>query len=243
MGLFGRAARAVLLAGAVLGSGCGTRAPQPAPDNVTDPSFNPPARDSLIVLLPPVAPAGVDLAAGEEMLVTQIETQLRAAGYRVETLPGSEYDRLWSREVAAVGGIFDATSGAHRPQAQAEALSSLARHVCEDKGCALLVRQRMAVRSARLAGTYAEWDGMRRQVPTTDDPSRSYRYSGSTTALSVELTAIDARGGFAFRRFGGAALPFEINNRELKSELRRDLFASDAEVAAGARLALEPLTR
>lgn len=228
---------------AILLVGCTIPAPLPAPDNTVEPTFTVPSKGSLIVLLPPTQSAGAGMAPAANMMGAQSSAQLSAAGYRVATLDRADYNKLWSQEAAAVGGVFDATTGEQRLQALADALSSLARRVCKEKGCALLVRQRVVLRSAKFAGATAEWDGTRKQVRYSDMPNVGPRLSGTSLALSIELTAITDKGGFAFRRFGGAALHFDINARDVKSEIRKDLFASDKEFAEGVRLALEPLVQ
>jgi len=225
---------------AVLAS-CAAPAPLPAPDNATAPNFAPPSKGSLIVLVPPPQSKGTEV--GENMMGTQLDSQLKAAGYRVATLQRDNYEQLWSQEAAAVGGVFDGASGAVRPQALATALASLARRVCEEAKCALLIRQRLVSRQAKLEGSQAEWDGTRQQIRLSNTHSRDYRFSGTTSALSVELIAVTDRGAFAFRRFGGATLPFETNIRETKNELRKNLFGTDTEITEGVRVALEPLTK
>jgi len=53
--------------------------------------------------------------------------------------------------------------------------------------------------------------------------------------------AIASDGAPAFRTFGGAALPMHGDMDEAKQTLRKDLFANDAEIADGVRIALAPL--
>ncbi|MGC3965786.1 MAG: hypothetical protein QM803_21360 [Rhodocyclaceae bacterium] len=216
------------------------QSPRLAPDNDIAPTFTAPAKGALILLLPPPQTQGME--KGENMMGAQLDAQIRSAGYRAETLPRAEYDRAWSQETAAVGGIFDGNTGALRPEAFTTAMASLAKKLCEEKKCALMIRQRLVARNATLMGYWAEWDGARQMIRLSNESGMDYRFSGSTAALSVELLALTGRGGFAFRQIGGATLPFATNVVEKKSELRRDLFDSDAEIAGGVRIALAPLT-
>ncbi|MFT4174255.1 MAG: hypothetical protein QM639_16950 [Rhodocyclaceae bacterium] len=213
----------------------------PAADNAIEAGFTRPPPGALIVLLPP--PRTETFEKGEAMMGKQVDAQLKALGYRVMTLERADYEQHWSRETAAVGGIFDSASGAIRPQAYATALSALARHVCAEQQCELLIRQRLVVRSAQLGGSRASWDGTYQRIPVSSSNGMGYSFRGSATALSVELTAVTGQGGFAFRHFGGAALPYEANIRDRKHEFRLDLFEADTEVAEGVRIALEPLAQ
>lgn len=218
---------------------CAAPKPRPAADNRVDPNFKPPPAGALIVLLP--EPQTPPIEAGEVFMARQLEQQLMSAGYRVAKLSRSNYAEIWPQEVASVGGLFDAATGAPRPQAYGVALSRLARRVCEELKCALLVQQRLLKRSAQLDGSVAEWDGQRLPIPVKDIPGREARFSGSAPGLSVELFAMTAEGRLGFRTYGGATLPYRTNMQESKNELRQTLFADDREVADAVRIALEPL--
>jgi hypothetical protein len=220
--------------------GCESLTPRSAPDNSIAQNFVATPKGALIVLIPPPQSEGLEL--GERMMGAQLFTQLKKSGYRVATLQRKNFEELWSQEAAAVGGVFDPVSGAIRPQASATAMASLALRVCEEAKCSLLVRQRLVIRNAELDGQKAEWDGVRQSIPTTNvNNSEDHRFSGSTPALSVELLAITSKGEFAFRSYGGATLPYETNFRESKTQLRKNIFKSDKEIAEGVRVALLPL--
>jgi hypothetical protein len=98
-------------------------------------------------------------------------------------------------------------------------------------------------RRAKLEGTQAEWDSVRQPIRLTNSGCYEYRMSGETFALSLEVLAIAHTGAFAFRRTAGVTLLFETNVKEVKSELRADLFPNDAEVANAVTIALEPLVK
>lgn len=219
---------------------CAAPEPKPAPDNVQSRNFAAPPSGSLIVLLPP--PGSREIAAADNFLNRQLTTQLQSAGYQVSTFDRQRYNELWSQEVAAVGGIFDAQTGAAKPQAHAVALSRLARRICSDGQCALLLHPRIVRRSATLKGSVAEWDGQRKEIPLKGNGSRDYRFTGNTLGLSVELVALTADGKLGFRTFGGISLPYQSDVHEKRSELRTDLFSDDRDVASGVRIVLEPLT-
>lgn len=221
--------------------GCATKLPLPASDNATAENFVPPVKDALLILLP--APQSKGTEEGENIMSLQLQAQIKAAGYRVAVLQKANYEQLWAQEVRAVGGIFDGATGAVRAQAFATAMGSLARRVCAEAKCALMIRQRMVIRSAKVEGTQAEWDGTRLPLRISDADGMDYKFNGTTSGLSIELVAVTDKGLFAFRRFGGAAIPFETNLKEAKNELRKDLFKTDTEIARGVRLALEPILR
>jgi hypothetical protein len=223
----------------VLATACATPMPKAAIDNVRGKNFSAPAVGSLIVLLPALGTKEVE--AGENFMAAQLGAQLQAAGYRVATLTRPNYSDIWSQEVAAVGGVFDQTTGAWKAEAYALALSNLARRVCDEAKCAMVIQQRLVPRTARLDGAVAEWDGQSRSVPVKNTSPREFRFSGTTTALSVELLAVMANGAMGFRTYGGATLPFQTDVQESVNKLRPNLFSNDREVADGVRIALQPL--
>jgi hypothetical protein len=230
----------LLAAVALLMAACAAPKPKSSPDNVRGTDFVPPPAGSLIVLLP--APQTPDLSAGENFMSAQLGSQLRSAGYRVGLLDRANYDEIWAQEVMAVGGLFDPATGAPKPLAHGLALSKLARRVCEEAKCALLVQQRLVSRSATLEGSMAEWDGQARPIPLKNARPGEYRFNGTTRAISVELVALTAEGKLAFRSYGGLTIRFQTNMQEAKAEPRPDLFADDRETAEAVQLALEPLT-
>jgi hypothetical protein len=224
---------------AVALAACASTEPSPAADNRVPRSFAPPSRGSLVVLLP--APKADDLQAGQTLMTQQLHRQLVAAGYRVALLDAGNHDVVWGQEVAEVGGIYDPGSGALRSAAYAKALSSLARRLCDELKCALVIQQRLAVRDTKLSGSSAAWDGQRRRVPVVGTYGDTLSFSGTGVGLSIELTALSADGSPAFHTFGGASLPYRADASHAQHALRADLFADDREIADGVRLALNPL--
>ena len=171
----------------------------------------------------------------------QLGLQLQQAGYKVVVLNRDNYNKLWDEAIASVGGIFDPATGALRTQAYAQALSGLAIHVCRETGCTLMIQPRLVQRSAELRGSSAVWDGQQTLIPAEGHRQYDYRFSGTTHALSVELMAVTSTGAWAFRSYGGASLIFAFNSDRERSEIRRDLFRNQQEVAHGVRIALTPL--
>ena len=221
-------------------SGCASIAPSPAADNRVAKGFLPPPQGSLVILLP--EPKSKDFSKGEAMLAKQLHRQLTAAGYKAAILDATNYDELWREEVAAVGGIYDPVTGALRHEAYASATSALAKRICDELKCALVVRQRFLARKASLEGMMAQWDGQQRHIPVSQGGvSKTYSFSGSTYGISVELLAIAGDGAFAFRMYGGVSLPYQTNIHEVRNEIRPDLFSDDKEIADGVRIALGPL--
>lgn len=158
------------------------------------------------------------------------------------TLTRSNYETLWAQHSTAVGGVFDPSTGAQRNEAYAQAVSTLARTVCEEAGCELLLIPKLARRLAVLEGTQAEWDGVRQPMRFKDHaPLSSYRATGTTPAISVNVLALSKTGAFAFRTYGGATLPFLTNVREAKAEPRADPFSDEQDLANAVRVALQPL--
>lgn len=219
-------------------SGCASP-PMPAADAYVAKPFAPPAPGALVVLLP--APNAQELPQGTALMTGQLHRQLATAGFKVAALAAANHDEIWRQEVAAVGGVYDPVTGKLKVQASAEASAKLAQRICAELKCALVLQPRLVLRKAELAGSKAEWDGQRRMLPVKGGPDQMLSLSGTTTGLSVELIAVLADGMMAFRSYGGASLPYQVDTNRERSEVRPGLFSSDAEIADGVKIALQPL--
>lgn len=240
----GRARRHTLLAGLFLCLplmliGCASVPPKPAADNWVAQGFVPPQPGALVMLLPPEK-SFTDLVPGQAMLTEQLHGQLMAAGYRTALLDKANHDDLWRQEVEAVGGIFDPATGARRNEAYGKAMANLARRVCDQAKCSLVIHHQLVLRGAELRGRHAEWDGQRREIPLARN-TMDVRFKGGARALSVAVRVIAGDGTPGFRTYGGVTLPMQVDMDEAKQTMRKDLFANDAEIADGVRIALAPL--
>jgi hypothetical protein len=225
---------------AVLVAGCAsTSAIEPAKDNFVAKDVGRPPAGALVILLPRTD-EDKHLARGEELLVEQLRAALTQSGYRVAMLQAANYATIWQQEVDAVGGIYDPTNGQLKTPAYGQALSQLARRVCDEAKCSLLLRHRLVIRTAELDRQVARWDGQERRFPLATTAGSQWTFSGQTPALSVELLAMSADGRLAFRTYGGASLPFAADVAGAKAVLRPDLFDRPAELADGVRIALRP---
>lgn len=231
----------LLAAAGVLLAACASpgHAPLP-PDTVIHAGFAAPPAGARIVLLP-AAGEDRELARGESLLTAELAQALQQAGYRVAQLDAANHAELWRQEAEAAGGVFDPVTGAAKPLAQTLALSRLARRVCAEASCALLLRHRLVTRRAELDRRVARWDGQQRPVPYVSTGGDRWNHSGDTTGLSVELLALTAGGELAFRSYGGASLPYAVDVAGQRLVLRTDLFDDPAELRAGLRVALAPL--
>jgi hypothetical protein len=229
----------VLMAMAALLIACTTPKPGPSSDNLRGKGFVAPPKGSLVAVVPPLSARGLE--SGEALMSAQLSSQLKSAGYRIGLIDRANYADLWSQEISAVGGIFDPTTGASKPQAYYQALSNLARRICDEAKCAMLIQQRLILRPAQLVGGVAEWDGQSKEVPKTNTRGYDVRLRGTTTGVSVELTAMTAEGQLGFRGFGGATLPFAANISDVKVDLRTTLFPDDQELAEAVQIALQPM--
>lgn len=221
-------------------AGCASP-PQPKTTlgNILGANFARPPAGSLIVLLPPAQIK--EVGAGGDLMATQLGSQLLAAGYRVAMLPDSNYNEIWKQEVDAVGGIFDQVSGALKSESYTLAMSHLASRVCMETKCAMIIKQKLVDRTATINGAVADWDGTSRRIPLKNALGESWKFNGTTTGISVELTAVMADGAIGFRMYGGASLMFQTNVLDAVNEPRPGLFQDDKEIADGVRVALQPL--
>ena len=219
---------------------CASVAPALPSDNHVALDFRRPNPGALFVMLPPEAESP-ELRPGLEFLKSQFHKQLNAAGYKVAMLEESNYATIWAQEVSAVGGIYDSATGDLRRPEFAQALASLARRVGGETKAVLVLRPRLILRTAKLTGTGAVWDGQQRHMPTIGLAGDTVRYDGSTQGVSVQLVALTSSGALALRTHGGASLPFRANLITKQNEIRTDLFASEDEMSEAVALALGPL--
>lgn len=208
-------------------------------DNVVAPSFHAPAAGAMIVLLPPVVDTQ-ELTAGADKMMQQLYRQLSAAGYKAAALDAANYHSIWAEEVQAVGGIYDAASGQPLPEKLARAQGELVKRVSAETKAAVVMRPSLDLRTASLTGSWATWDGQRRQVPVVNAGFTEYRHNGNTRALSVGLEMFAANGNKVVSTHGGASLVYQINVLTGKAEVRKDLFYGDSELADAIALALQP---
>lgn len=223
-------------------AGCASAPVPQARDNWRSAQFSIPPKETLIVLLPPPLQQVKELQKGDSMMVAQLGKQLELAGFKVTLLNRDNYNEIWSKMSAEVGGIYDPVTGTRRPQAYGQAMSRLAQHVCKEAGCALLIQSRIVARTAVLQGSSATWDGQRTRIPTINDRgTREPNFTGSTSSFSIQLTAVMSTGAPAFLTYGGASIIHAMDMERPRGEVRRDLFNNDLEVAEGVRIALAPL--
>lgn len=225
---------------ALLLHACAGTLPSRSTDEYVAPRFSAPPQGSLFVLLP-IKTSSPETKRGEELVTQQIYLQLTNLGYKVVALDAANHAVIWDQEINAAGGIYDPGTGALRTAAYAQAIAALAQRVASETRSALVISPGLVVRRANLSGTIAAWDGQQRTQPTARTYGSDYRFSGTTSALSVELLAITNDGTIAFRTFGGTSLPYRADGFSGQFETRQNLFSTDVETAEGVRLALRPL--
>lgn len=232
--------RLFLIFSALLLVACTAVTPSLPSDNHVAANFQRPDAGAFIVMLPPEAELP-ELQPGLAPLKTQLHKQLQAAGYRVAMLDESNYATIWAQEVQAVGGIYDPVTGNPREAEFSRTLVALAQRVSVETKAVLILRPRLIMRTAKLTGSGAVWDGQQRRVPTVGLDGGSIRYDGNTQGMSVQLIALTANGALAWRTYGGASLPWRSNLITRQNEFRPDLFDNDVEMSDAVALALGPL--
>lgn len=182
-----------------------------------------------------------DLQPGVDALKSELHRQLTAAGYKVIALDEDSYDTIWSQEVAEVGGVYDAATGALRRREFALAEGHLVQRVSSETRAALVVEPQLVLRKAEVSGVSAVWDCQQRRALVVGGGGDDYRHNGSTLGLSVGLRMFASSGEFVSSTYGGVSLPYRINVRTSSNEVRPDLFANDKDIADGVSLALSPV--
>ncbi|GAC1568904.1 MAG: hypothetical protein NVS3B3_22650 [Aquirhabdus sp.] len=140
-----------------------------------------------------------------------------------------------------MGGIYDPINGNLKRTEYLKALSFLVQRISGETKATLVLRPNLVLRTAKLAGSAATWDGQQRRVPVLGSANETWRYDGTTQGLSVELTAFSADGALVVHSFGGASLPFRSNLLTSKNEVRPDLFAAENELKEAVELSLKPV--
>lgn len=230
----------LLILSALLLVACASVAPALPSDNHVAVNFQRPDAGAFIVMPPPEVELP-KLQPGLALLKSQLHKQRKAASYRVAMLDESNYATIWAQEVQAVGGIYDPVTGNPREAEFSRVLVALAQRVSAETKAVLILRPRLIMRTAKLTGAGAVWDGQQRRVPTLGLDGGSIRYDGNTQGVSVQLIALTSNGALALRTYGGASLPWRANLITKQNEFRPDLFDSDGEVSDAVALALGPL--
>ncbi len=99
------------------------------------------------------------------------------------------------------------------------------------------------IKRAELKGQYAHWDGVKRKKVTKGGYTADHRWSGQTSALSLELFVFDGKSQWLFTSYGGLALPFytDMKTTKLESKFRKDLFKNEKHIQSGVHTALLPI--
>jgi hypothetical protein len=219
---------------------CAATSRNSSPDEYVAPHFAAPSKGALFVLLP-AKNSSRETKSGEALVIQQLHAQLTGLGYKVVALDAANFAVLWEQEIQSVGGLYDPVTGAPRTGAYARAIGALAQRVAFETHSTLVISPGLVVRQANLSGTIAAWDGQERTQPTARTYGSDYRFTGTTSALSVELLAVSSDGAIAFKTFGGTSLPYRADGFSGQYEIRENLFSSDIETAEGVRIALRPL--
>ncbi len=222
--------------------GCASSGPlsPPAPDNYLAATFKSIEKPGCIILLPNISTDPL-INRGEDMLLNQLQIQLKQAGYKVAALDQSSYDSIWAQEVLNVGGIYDQKTGALKKNAQTQALAGLVSRVCEEAKCTHVIKPMIAARIIKFDGDHVYWDSQRRPISTSYSGGHQARFKGDGRAFSVELVGLDAQGEIMFKQYGGASLVHQADLADTKLTVRPSLFTDDKEIADGVRIALKPM--
>lgn len=227
----------VVVLGLLLGA-CATEpfAPPASENWKSDEYVGLPKGESIILLLP-------DEGEGVGLLSEQLGVQLKQLGYKPARLEPQNYQLIWAQEVAAVGGVYDSTTGKLRKEAYALAQARLAVRISRETGAAMVLQAGLTVRPAKLQKDRAIWDGQARILSYRNPIDRwEYDYRGGTKALSVELKARSSNGAPIFLSYGGVSVVYAFDSKEAKAKVRKDLFSDSQEMASGVREALRPLS-
>lgn len=227
---------------AVILSACATSVSKPVADNFIAQTYVRPAKGSRVIILPPTAKYR-DFQPGLDLVEDELEKQVLAAGYEPQLVVRSDFDLVWREEVDAVGGVYDATTGALRAAKYEQATAAMVRRIATElKGQLLLVPQ-LVLRTAKLDGGNVEWDGRTFTVPITKSDRRVTKFSGNIPGLSLQISAFDVGGGLQFGSHGALLFPYRHNMEEVVNEVRPDMFSHRDEIVEGVAIALMPLTK
>jgi hypothetical protein len=227
----------VVALGILLGACATESSVPPASDNWKSAEYLGLPKNASIILLTP------EESEGDEALVAQLGVQLTQLGYKPARLERQNYQLIWAQEVAAVGGVYDSSTGKLRKEEYALAQARLAVRICRETGAAMVLQAGLTVRPANLQRDRAIWDGQARILSFQNPVDRwEYDYRGGTKAVSVELRARSSSGTPMFLSYGGVSVLYAFDTKAGRAKVRKDLFSDPQEMASGVREALRPLS-
>jgi len=231
-----------ILAFVILFSACSSTPLPAGPGTYLPENYAVPAKGSLIILLPPIS-IFPEFTIGEEPVNALVNQKLMDAGYKTLIYPRKDLVSFWHNETAALGNRLDPQLGQHIDGLNEHLTAKLVRIIAKEHPDALILSQRIVARKAQLKGASATWDGRKTIPPAAGTSGQSGQWSGSTPALSLEITALDKTGKEQFKTFGGLLLPYRANVIAENMAMRDGLFQKQSEFAAGIDIALSPLTK
>lgn len=197
------------------------------------------------VLVAPVLGGELRDVVAQQQLSEDVVHNLRAAGLVSERLSVQAYRQLWLESTLAHGGILTAhTAYLDLPKYQA-AMQTFIAALGRDYEFDVVVFPAFAERSLRLNKGLIAWDGVRQMsnIKASFESLSDAKLSGTTRALSIELTLYDSAGRWVSNTYGGVALMYDIDLTQSPPRLvaRKGSLYSGDELVQAVGLALTPL--
>lgn len=171
---------------------------------------------------------------------------LQAQGAQVQVLSHEDATELWSEAFAATDSRTDLQA----------AESHFARLVAGEGDYDMLVMPSVVIRGARVRSDSVSWDGVRRELETSEpiaDPKHAYGFSqlsirglsGNIVAASLHVVTLDANGRLIFEGLAGldlmqkAELEGTAASREWKLKARQEPLRDLDHLREGIEMAFE----
>lgn len=195
------------------------------------------------IFVTPINEVFKDLDGGGKIVFDEIVKQLEASGWKVSTMSEENYLDILSLHAKSVGGFFSPETGMKNIEKYNYVISMVAKNIGESGDYAAVIIPSFSLKTAKLGGRNASWDGVKRKYLAEGRYAIDMRWSGNTKGLSIELSAFTPSGEWIFTSYGGLMLPFHttVKHGDPVNELRSDMFESENDIKSGIEVALIPI--
>lgn len=226
----------------LVSSGCASRGPMSERVSFSD-NYVAITKAQKILIIPVKNNFTKKNALGTAETGRALESQLIAEGWNASTMDRKLYEETMSQSSIAVGGIFSPVTGQVDKAKYKALLSVFIELINQRESVDIVIFPYITVRSAKLHGGTAAWDGVVRRKVTSGANTHAMSWSGTEKSLSLQLNTYTSAGNFLFTSFGGLTLPFvtRLTFSQAESSLREDMFDNAKDIAEGVDIALEPI--
>lgn len=220
-----------------------------SPDNQFSEKFKP-LKNSPISIAP-LDYLNNDFKIGEESASNQLLKQLANTNNKTKIVSDIVYKQLWESFEAELGGLYSSQTGEFDFKKYMLYLSYISRSVCAADKSDYVLFPSFVIKKAELKYDRARWDGVSYRVPVKGDivtrsgDRRAFNFSGTTSALSLELMLFDKNGDWFATTYGAIGLPYyyyiqNVRDKDQSIEFNDKVFSKKG-VRSGVKSSVLPL--